>query len=79
MQPLHARIHARLGRFTNWDAARARDIFIESVLLSELGNEVANDPSFAEVVGKISRQLAVDSLLCARLDTLLKEFTVKEP
>lgn len=48
-----------------------RETFVETVLLWELGEHLAQDPSFGEMVERISQQLALDSTLSGRLHELL--------
>jgi hypothetical protein len=75
LQPLHSRLRARIPSANSWDAAHARGVFVESVLLSELGDDLAKDPAFAQVVKKISQQLGGNPKLSARLDVLLKQLS----
>ena len=71
--PLTSQLRTRIQQIGPWDGKRAREIFVESILLSELGIDLARDPSFGGVVQKISRQLESDAALTLRLDTLLRE------
>jgi hypothetical protein len=50
-------------------------VFVESVLLSELGEDLANDSAFVQVVRNISQQLGNNPKLSARLDLLLKQLS----
>jgi hypothetical protein len=75
VQPLHARLRARIPANIDWDTAQARTVFVESVLLSELGDDLANDSSFTQVVKNVSQQLGSDPKLSARLDLLLKQLS----
>jgi hypothetical protein len=71
-QPLHARLRTRLASLPTWDALRARELFVESVILSELGETLAADPAFTSLIQRVSNQLGTDTVLSARLDQLLK-------
>jgi hypothetical protein len=71
-QPLQARLRTRLTSLQTWDATRARELFVESVVLSELGEALSTDPAFGSLVHRVSEQLATDSALSSRLDQLLK-------
>lgn len=78
LNPVQSRLRARVSALAVWDEAQARELFVETVLLSELGNDLERDPAFAAMVRNIGRQLATDPALSRRLDVLLKELA-QEP
>jgi len=53
------------------DARQIREKFVETVLLWELGDHLAHDPAFGEVVTHVSQQLAADPVVSRKLDGLL--------
>jgi hypothetical protein len=71
-QPLHGRLRERMIALVDWDREKARQAFVEVILLDELGADVGRDPGFAQMARKLSIQLGTDAELSARLDTLLK-------
>jgi hypothetical protein len=67
-----ARLAPRLAALKEWNAQRARELFVEHILLAELGGELARDPKFAELVQRVSLHLAEEPAIGARLDELLQ-------
>lgn len=55
------------------DRKRARRLFIESVLLSEFGIQLANDARFATVVNRVESVFSDDELVLGELDAVLAE------
>jgi hypothetical protein len=72
-QPIEQRLHSHLTALGAWNAQRAREIFVKQVLLSELGEELATDPAFAELIQRVSGQLGDDPRISVRLDELLRQ------
>ena len=68
-----ARLQARLPALHDWNSVRAREVFVEHALLLEFGSDLAHDPTFAELVRRVSAQLATEPALGARLDQLLQD------
>ena len=68
-----ARLQARLASLREWNSARARELFVEHALLLEFGSDLAHDPTFGELVRKVSAQLGTEPALGARLDQLLQD------
>jgi len=68
-----ARLQARLATLREWNSAQARELFVEHALLMEFGSDLAHDPTFAELVQRVSAQLATEPALGARLDQLLQD------
>jgi hypothetical protein len=70
---VNARLQARLASLREWNSARARELFVEHALLLEFGSDLAHDPTFAELVRRVSAQLATEPALGNRLDRLLQD------
>jgi hypothetical protein len=68
---LKSRLRARIGGLDGSDLNKMRDRFVETVLLWEFGEEIAPDPQFAEVVARVSEQLAAHPTVGKRLHELL--------
>jgi hypothetical protein len=68
-----ARLQARLAALREWNSVRARELFVEHALLMQFGGDLAHDPTFAELVQRVSAQLATEPALGARLDQLLQD------
>lgn len=75
-QPIERRLQSQLNALTSagaWNPQRAREVFVRQVLLAELGDELAADPAFVELVLKVSGQLGGDPRISTRLDELLRD------
>jgi stage V sporulation protein SpoVS len=73
--PIERRLQSQLNALTSagaWNPQRAREVFVRQVLLAELGEELAADPAFVELVSKVSAQLGGDPRISIRLDELLQ-------
>jgi len=68
---LRTRLKSRLVEVGVVDPDRARRTFVETVLLHQLGDELARDPAFADLVGKVTDQLHADRELRSRLAELI--------
>jgi hypothetical protein len=75
-RPVHARLQARLATLTEWNPAQARELFVECILLEELGAELERDPAFADLVRKVGGQLASEARIGSRLDQVLRALSV---
>jgi hypothetical protein len=71
-ETLHGRLRSRMSTLSKWDATRARQMFVECVLVAEFGENLMNDPAFGSLVQRVSGQLEGDEKLSNRLDALLK-------
>lgn len=69
----NAQLQARLATLTEWHAPRAREIFVECVLLAELGDDLAGDPAFVSLIQEVSTHLSNQPQVSARLDHMLRE------
>jgi hypothetical protein len=79
-QPVERRLQAHLTPLTKpgaWNAQRAREVFVRQVLLHELGEELAADAAFAELIQKVSGQLGGDPKISERLDQLLRKLAAE--
>ena len=74
-----SRLQSRLATLREWNSARARELFVEHVLLMEFGGDLARDPTFAELVRRVSTQLEAEPTFGARLDQLLQALAADRP
>jgi hypothetical protein len=77
--PVTARLQSRLAALREWNRARARELFVEHVLLIEFGGELARDPTFADLVRRVSTHLDAVPTLAARLDEMLQALAADKP
>jgi hypothetical protein len=77
--PVTARLQARLATLHEWNNARARELFVEHVLLMEFGGDLARDPTFADLVRRVSTHLGASPMLADRLDQLLQAVAADRP
>jgi hypothetical protein len=68
---LQQKLRARLTPSVLADSARARTVFVETVLIWELGDRLSTDPSFHPVVDRVAQQLAEQPALADRLQATL--------
>jgi hypothetical protein len=68
---LRSQLKARVNASRAAGPARMREAFVETVLLWELGEQLAPDPSFGEMVASVSEQLAADPAVGERLNRAL--------
>lgn len=66
------RLQPRLAALQEWNGERARELFVEQILLVELGEDLARDPAFVDLVQRVSVQLGSEPAVRARLDELLQ-------
>lgn len=71
-EQLESRLRARLAALRTEGSEDASHTFVETVLLFQLGEELARDPSFVDVVTKVSRQLQADAQIRAKLTQLIE-------
>jgi hypothetical protein len=76
---LQSHLKARIAACSGANSTRLRETFVETVLLWELGDELAPDPGFGEMVSHVSEQLATDPAVAARLDQLLARLAAQPP
>lgn len=73
-RPIEQRLQSQLAALVRpWNAKRAREVFVGQVLLHELGEQLATDPAFTDLIQRVSQQLDSDPRLSARLDELLRQ------
>jgi hypothetical protein len=70
-ESLQSKLVSRIASIDAGNASRMRDTFVETVLLWELGEQLAQDPDFGEMVMRVSQQLALDPAVSGRLQQLL--------
>jgi hypothetical protein len=68
---LETRLRVRLAAADAADPDKARQTFVETVLLSQLGESLARDPAFPDLVAKVSEQLQSDVQTRAQLAKLI--------
>lgn len=73
VEALRERLRRKLRVVGTNDPRRAREVFVETVLASELGDAVTLDPQMNEIVGKIARQLGEDAATNRDLALLFDE------
>lgn len=71
--PVVNRLQSRLASLQQWNGARARELFVEHILLMEFGEDLALDPAFADLVQRVCGQLGSEPAIGARLDELLQK------
>jgi len=72
-----AQLKARVSASRASGPARMREVFVETVLLWELGEQLAPDPAFGEMVTTVSDQLASDPVVGERLNRALQRLTAE--
>jgi len=66
-------LHSRVRALGPWNRQRAREVFVEQILLRELGPEIANDSAFVELVDRLSTLIGEQRGISDRLDQLLRD------
>ena len=72
-QSLQTSLQSRVRAMGPWNRQRAREVFVEQMLLRELGPEIANDAAFVELVDRVSALIGEQRGISDRLDQLLRE------
>jgi hypothetical protein len=72
-----SQLRARVAASSNAGPARMREVFVETILLWELGEQLAPDPDFAGMVTTVSEQVASDPALAERLNHVLRELAAE--
>ncbi|MEJ1964233.1 MAG: hypothetical protein WDO56_22880 [Gammaproteobacteria bacterium] len=73
-----SQLKARVSASRAAGPARMREAFVEAVLLWELGEQLAPDPAFGEMVTTVSEQIASDPMVGERLHRALQRLA-EEP
>jgi hypothetical protein len=68
---LRSRIRTRLTQMGPADPQRTREVFVETVLAWELGDDLPRDPAFIEVVKRVADQLNAQPAFGTRLRSVL--------
>lgn len=76
---LRTRIRARLTRIGLNDPRLAREVFVETVLTTELGENLLRDPGFTDMVKRVADHIAADARLGDRLHSLLCSLAEESP
>lgn len=78
-EALRACLRGRIASVGTADPRRARDAFVEAVLGWELGEELARDPGFGDMVRRLSDHIGEEPRLNARLQELLQDLAREAP
>jgi hypothetical protein len=70
-ETLRSRLQARICGLDSTNSRKMRETFVETVLLWELGDQLAPDPAFGELVLRVSEQLESDRSVGDRLHRAL--------
>jgi hypothetical protein len=76
---LQTQIRARLKRIGLNDPRLAREVFVETVLATELGENLSRDPGFTDMVKLVAEHIGADARLGDRLHTLLRSLAEEPP
>jgi hypothetical protein len=76
---LRTRIRARLMRIGLNDPRLAREVFVETVLTTELGENLSRDPGFTDMVKLVAEHIAADARLGDRLHSQLRSLVEESP
>jgi hypothetical protein len=72
-QSLQTSLQSRVKAVGPWNRQRAREVFVEQILLRELGPDIGNDAAFVELVDRVSALIGEQAGISERLDQLLRE------
>jgi hypothetical protein len=70
-ESLRLRLQARIAGVAPDDPRRMREAFVETVLLWELGEELATDAALGDLVTRVSEQLVADPEVAERMHQML--------
>ncbi|HWM69321.1 MAG TPA: hypothetical protein VNO35_22215 [Steroidobacteraceae bacterium] len=70
-ESLQSRLSARIAGIDTENPARLRQAFVETVLLRELGENLARDPDFGALVTRVCEQLESQPTVAQNLHQLL--------
>jgi len=76
---LRTRMRARLTRIGLNDQRLAREVFVETVLTTELGENLSRDPAFTDMVKRVAEHIGADARLGERLHSLLRSLADESP
>jgi hypothetical protein len=76
---LRTRIRTRLTRVGLNDPQLAREVFVETVLTTELGENLSQDPAFTDLVKRLAEHIAADTHLGDQLHSLLRSLADEPP
>lgn len=74
-ESLQSRLSARIAGIDPDNPARLRQAFVETVLLRELGENLARDPQFGTLVARVCDQLEAQPTVAQSLHQLLVRLT----
>jgi hypothetical protein len=67
----HGELRDRMAQLQQATPEHRCEVFVRTVLLCELGEKVAADPRFSELVTRVVSELRTDPRVATRLDELL--------
>jgi hypothetical protein len=70
-ETLRSRLKTRITQLDGSDPRKMREAFVETVLLWELGEHLAPDPEFHDLVARVFEQLETDAEVGDRLHQVL--------
>jgi hypothetical protein len=76
---MRTQIRARLKLIGLNDPQLAREVFVETILTTELGENLSRDPGFTDMVKRLAEHIAADSRLGDRLHSLLRSLAEEPP
>jgi hypothetical protein len=68
---LESVLRSKLAAIGTLDSERARLTFVETILLFQLGEQLARDPAFSDVVTTVADQLQADEQVRGQLTKLI--------
>jgi len=78
-ETLRTRLKTRISQIDGSDQRKMREAFVETVLLWELGEHLAPDPQFHELVARVFEQIETDPEVGDRLHQVLMRISERSP
>jgi hypothetical protein len=78
-ETLRTRLKTRITQLDGTDPRKMREAFVETVLLWELGEHLAPDPEFHELVARVFEQIETDPEVGDRLHQVLMRISERSP
>ncbi len=72
---LETRLRERLGAMGKKTTRQLTETFVETVLLSELGDSMASDPGFASLATRVTTDLLANEQIAGELTQLLTTYS----
>jgi hypothetical protein len=74
-QVLREKLRQRIRLVGTADRRRTREVFVETVLATELGDRITLDPAMADIVSKVAQQLGNDARTDRDLGLLFEDLS----